>query len=520
MKNLIKTLILFTFLNLSSCIENDIPYPRLEGAIEDIELKGQIGDAQIDYQERILTVQLDESVYIKEVELLNIELTQEATLTTALDDILDLSMPLTLVIETYPGQFYEWTLTATQEIERYFIVEDEADLAAISVSEKKVTFYLASGVSREDVKVLSYKLGQEGSTITPDPTKISDYSREQTFELDYRGEKQSWTVVAENLKSLQEVTTLPADAYAKRAILFGQVSLNTTEFGFKYKKVSDKEWIIVSSENIKIDGKNFNVQISDLEPLTEYTYTAYSAEVEGQELNFTTEEIVNVPNLGFDNWIKKDKNWYPNLNLEDAYFWDSGNPGANTLSEVNPTSPEDTDLALSGDGKRAARLESKTVFGKFAGGSVFTGKFDKLVVFNALLDWGRPFTGRPTSLKGYYKYSPKTINKADEPYTDKLGTMDQAHIFIALMDWEAPYTVNTGEANFVDFQNDPDVIAYAEFIGSEEVLDYQEFQIDLEYRDTRKPKYIMIVAASSRYADYFTGGVGSLLLVDEFELIY
>ena len=41
------------------------------------------------------------------------------------------------------------------------------------------------------------------------------------------------------------------------------------------------------------------------------------------------------------------------------------------------------------------------------------------------------------------------------------------------------------------------------------------------YRDnSRIPRYIVIAAASSRYGDYFTGGVGSVLLVDEFELIY
>jgi len=50
---------------------------------------------------------------------------------------------------------------------------------------------------------------------------------------------------------------------------------------------------------------------------------------------------------------------------------------------------------------------------------------------------------------------------------------------------------------------------------------YEQFTIKLDYRDvTRTPKYIVIVAAASKYGDYFTGGVGSTLYLDEFEFIY
>jgi hypothetical protein len=42
----------------------------------------------------------------------------------------------------------------------------------------------------------------------------------------------------------------------------------------------------------------------------------------------------------------------------------------------------------------------------------------------------------------------------------------------------------------------------------------------LKYRSSRTPKYIVIVGAASRYGDYFTGGKGSVLKLDEFELVY
>ena len=50
---------------------------------------------------------------------------------------------------------------------------------------------------------------------------------------------------------------------------------------------------------------------------------------------------------------------------------------------------------------------------------------------------------------------------------------------------------------------------------------YERFTINLKYRDlTKKPTYILIVASASKYGDYFTGSTSSVLLIDEFELIY
>ena len=83
------------------------------------------------------------------------------------------------------------------------------------------------------------------------------------------------------------------------------------------------------------------------------------------------------------------------------------------------------------------------------------------------------------------------------------------------------FTVNTLAGQFVDLQNDPHIIAFGKLESDETVTDYREFYIPLEYRDkTRTPKYIVISCCASYLGDYFTGGEGSKLLVDEFELVY
>ena len=153
----------------------------------------------------------------------------------------------------------------------------------------------------------------------------------------------------------------------------------------------------------------------------------------------------------------------------------------------------------------------------FAAGNLFVGSFVDISGIGAKLKWGVPFTSRPVALRGWYKYSPKTINAGEKAYK---GQMDKAQITIALADWTAPFDINTTDGKFVDFSADY-IIAYGRLESSDAYSEYVEFTIPLEYRSlTKIPKYIVISAASSYLGDYFTGGEGSTLYVDEFSFEY
>lgn len=91
-----------------------------------------------------------------------------------------------------------------------------------------------------------------------------------------------------------------------------------------------------------------------------------------------------------------------------------------------------------------------------------------------------------------------------------------------MTDWTAPFEVRTKPSARQLFNpSDPSVIAYGELIYSGEMNSYKEFVIDLKYNSTsRIPSYIQITTSSSKYGDYFVGGVGSLLYIDEFSLDY
>ena len=99
---------------------------------------------------------------------------------------------------------------------------------------------------------------------------------------------------------------------------------------------------------------------------------------------------------------------------------------------------------------------------------------------------------------------------------------DKAHIYIALGDWDTPVKIRTKKSVRQLFdKNDSHVIAYQEMIVDQTVSNWTEFKLDLEYRSlTRQPKYIIVVCSASKYGDYFTGGEGSTLWIDDFELIY
>ena len=126
-------------------------------------------------------------------------------------------------------------------------------------------------------------------------------------------------------------------------------------------------------------------------------------------------------------------------------------------------------------------------------------------------------------LRGYYKYNCGIIDKSRGPYDHLIGVPDTARIYVALFsDWTTPFPLNTNTGHLVDLTwENESLLAFAEICQGSTVKDYTEFRIDLEYRDQfTKPTYILIVAAASRYGDYFTGSTSSVLLVDELELIY
>ena len=152
---------------------------------------------------------------------------------------------------------------------------------------------------------------------------------------------------------------------------------------------------------------------------------------------------------------------------------------------LNPTTSVTSPVHT--EGGKAAQLKSAYKIIAFAAASLYTGNFRGLDGMSANMEFGKPFTGRPIALKGYYKYTPAVINHVDrvpEGVTIESGkTMDQCAIFIALA--KKSFTFNNGdESTFIDYAGDPNIIAYGELpSGAATQGDgYTEFTIPLKYK--------------------------------------
>lgn len=290
---------------------------------------------------------------------------------------------------------------------------------------------------------------------------------------------------------------------------------------FEYKRENTNHWTRIEAT---INGTDFSAKLTGLRPRTTYVVRPVFGEETGEEVSFTTEAAEQIPYSNFDTWYSSIAagNEYNTPGVNGEQVWDTGNKGGAGFNQI-PTTIE-TEEVIQG---KAARLSSRWAVMKFAAGSLFTGKFvDITGVTNALLDFGIPYTCRPTQLKGYYKYIPGIVNRVGDKYNGKFdflkGTVDSCHIYIALCDWEERtfHANSTPPGTLVDYsRNNSSVLAYGELKTNRTMSAYEPFTIELEWRNTtQKPNCIVIVATSSKYGDYFTGSTESVLLLDEFEL--
>lgn len=322
-----------------------------------------------------------------------------------------------------------------------------------------------------------------------------------------------------------------ATVWTNKATIAASVkSAAFTEFAFRYKKVSATDWIRVPAV---VNGNVATAKLINLDPNTEYEYQAMDGEsVSDLIFSFTTDALLQPQNAGFESWSKPGKPWLLYGDGE-SMWWDSGNHGSATMNKNVTVSSE----TYKNSGTFSAQLSSQFVglgiIGKFAAGNAFVGQYLKTDGTDGILGFGRPFTSRPKSLKGFIRYVPGTVTYSDVPAGIDFpkGSIDIGTIYIALGDWTGesydgvtwPVVVKTKASQRQLFDpNGPSVIAYGaqDWIAATAGDGMIEFEIPIEYRTLdRKPTHIILVASASKYGDYFSGG-NSIMWIDDLELIY
>lgn len=505
---------------LAGCIKNDLPYPRIQQNILSIAAEGEASPATISQDDLSVVLHLDETVNPRSVCFTDFTYTSGAECSkNLLEGTYDLTQPLQVTLSLY--QDYTWTVSAEQTIERYLTVAGQIGETVIDVPGKRVVLYVPATADLHRIAVNSIKLGPRGVTTLSPHIKagdVIDASSPVRIKVSYFDVEETWTLYVDTTESL--VTTTQADAWVNVLWVYGNAPENADN-GFQYRPASSSEWITVPKSSIVFNGGSFSACIPHLSPLTEYVVRAYSDQNMGNEIAVRTSAGLDLPNPGFENWWLNGKVWCPWAEGAESW-WDTGNKGAATLGQSNVTPSEYTPSGIG----LSAKLETKFVgiagIGKLAAGSIYAGTFVKVDGTNGILDFGRPWDARPTKLKGYYSYTTSPINYASEEFKHLMNRPDSCHIWVALTDMDAPCQIRTNPKNRQLFNpDDPGVIAYGSFVRGDNTDGWQPFEVELKYKATnRKPKYMLVVCAGSKYGDYFTGGTGTVLYVDDFSLGY
>ena len=386
---------------------------------------------------------------------------------------------------------------------------------------------------------------------------IKDGDLEFTLVVDYSTDIVDDTIIFEPVSTGLALTPV-YEIWAAHATVYADVDPNenagaTVQFAYSTDGGSTWEY----ADGVNYGEGVWKADLTGLTPSTEYTYAlAINGEHVGSPLTFTTEAAPALPNSSFE-YVSKvsGKDYYkfydPNCGVADGsyMFWGSGNgegsEGVNGSANMGIViTTIDTGDKI--DGNHSVLCQNNSIVGMLTAGNLFTGQFAGLVgTSGGKVNFGRPWTSRPTALKIWAKYTTGQINiLKNENLGVSKSDYDRAQIKFAIGTWDykkyggtkdSPVHVNTTDAStFVDFYTDESTIANGDLIiyndgyminNGEKVSattsDWIEYIIPLDYRQlTTYPTHIVISCATSQFGDYFTGYDGGRLWIDAAELIY
>ena len=528
-------IILLCLLGLLSCIRNDIPYPRVQAAISEMQVAGA-KSVRIDSDAREVVIVLEETADPAAVNITSVTFNDERVKSSLdLTGIKDFSKPVVVTLSVYSDQ--QWTIRVEQPVERYFSIAGQMGASVIDVANHRVLVKYPGGKSLKSLTVTSMKLGPADiSTYFPSASDLHDFSEPCTVLVSYRDVQEEWLISVEEVEL--SVTMGRVDAWTRVAWLHASGSADV-KCGFKIRKKGSEEWTEVG--DVKMDAGSFNAAADGLDPLTAYEVYAYSGADRTETVEFETEAEAQLPNAGFETFSNAESGKYYSFYdpaSSDAVlqkkWWGSGNKGSTTVgASYAITMP---DLSAKVEGEASLKMASRYVIIKFAAGNVFSGEYYKTIgTSGGVIRMGRPFTLRPRKLTLWLRYDcgkieKKTLGGVPDGEIVNVGDNDRASVWISLGDWDyrkyggsedSPVEVNTTDRSTFFDPKGESVIAYGRHIVGESVGEWTKVEIPLEYVSTsRKPSHIIVSAAASMLGDYFTGSPDSVLWIDDLKLEY
>lgn len=483
----------------------------------------------------------------------------------------DLRGPLRMRLSLFEN--FDWEISAEQTIDRRFRVAGQVGKPVFDLANRTATAYVAKNADRSHVSIEELRLEPDGiATYLPTVEELTtkDFAESMRIvEVTCHGRTEQWMIyILPNDKNV-EMPSLPSDNAWPGVIWLHGSGIEGLPMGFRYRKVPSAatgsrvsyvgtpvsraegddagEWAEVPAEQITITGGSFTGYLNR-EPDTAYEIKAYCGDDE-TDADFIAAEPAppQLPNSGFEEWSTSDKGIVFPYAAGAEPYWGTGNMGA---SLANETLTEACEPRPGSAGQYGAHLKSKFAnvmgIGKFAAGNIFTGVYVATDGTNGLLTFGRAFTARPTALRLWVKYKGGTIDYAGKntPAGIGVGSPDNGSIYIALGTWkkeeygmvpasvpgrggellgtdDSPVCIATRDIGSLFKSNGPDVIGYGELNLVDDIDEWTQVTIPIKYKATDiEPTNLLVVCASSRWGDYFTGSTRSEMWLDDLELVY
>ena len=237
--------------------------------------------ATIDADARTVDIALEETIDIADVSITSVELTNDATADPAITGRHDMREPFDVTLRTY--QDYVWTISASQEIERYFTVDGQVGSTEIDAVNRRAIVQVRTTTSLGNIKVRSLKLGPRGlTTYSVNMEDMHDFSDVVIVYVTAHSRTETWRLFVEQTETLVQFTSLSPWT---RVAWVSASGLADSRNGFRYRKTGDSEW--TETTDVASDGGSFTAMLSGLEPLTEYECMAFSADNEtGADLHY------------------------------------------------------------------------------------------------------------------------------------------------------------------------------------------------------------------------------------------
>ena len=559
---LFSTLLAGLFLLASCAVVDDLPLPLVKAEVTAFIVDGQcdadgegFADAVIDKEKRTVDVYVNDLVQLDRLNINTLQVSHSASISVETPQglvpiskfadsnsgkpVLDFTSPVTIVLSTY--QDYRWTLRVQQVVKREVVLQNQVGRAVIDPVNCNVVAYVLAEQDLRKVLVEKFTLGGPHGTVEPDPTgQEVDFSlrREFTVHTKVSDAVEQWNVFVYHADATATVSA-SVFPHATKAYVKGQMQNGSTPV-VEYRSKSNQEWSTLPGSQVEAGSVEYKAVITGLLPGTEYECRVKAGGQTSAVQTFRTAEALQIPNASFDDWSISGNGLqalYQPWGEGSEPYWDTGNKGATTVGASNSTFGTE-------DGRVYANLQSKFIVIKFAAGNIFNGSYLKTDGTNGILAFGRPFESFPTKMQFDYKFKSSIVNRGggkwDENYGKYLtrelyeglrGKPDSCQIYVALIgdQDEEQYNGNTypiilrtrpSELKLFNPRSD-NVIAYAQLTQGDNVEKWTTETLTLDYRHTdRTPKYIVIVASSSKYGDYFIGGDETLLQLDNIRLLY